>query len=409
MCMDDKSFPSQLWNDTTSQPDAAVNTWSGVASLHRAFIVAGVGIILTFVVRRLHQIRQLRRLERLHGCKKLPNESGRFQYDFLGIAKAIELGFHLRYRSFLRYTNALFMKYGETYASNVLVYRLIFTCNTENIKHLLSTAFTDFDSSPLRKHLFESITPHGIFTLDSTGWKKSREKLRSQLSNLRQIVDLNLCEQHFQAFLQHVPSNGQEFDIQSCVFALSLDMQTLFSLGESVDALGFSQSQEKKQFLADLLSVKERIVQDGFRGPLRYLYPKQRFIQSCRRARKYVMAHVTREVKTTTCMNKEDDGRPFRRAFNTETEEISQLADQALSVLLANDSMGTTLSGLFFCLSQDTRVVHKLRKSIIDTIGLTPPIWEQLASLRYVRCVLQEGETSVKCRSGACTYTKLVK
>lgn len=73
-------------------------------------------------------------------------------------------------------------------------------------------------------------------------------------------------------------------------------------------------------------------------------------------------------------------------------EEVSLLADQALSILLANDSMSTTLSGLFFCLSQDERVVKKLTASILDTVGLEPPTWGQLGSLHYVRWVLQEGE-----------------
>ncbi|KAJ5827877.1 cytochrome P450 [Penicillium robsamsonii] len=328
-----------------------------------------IALLVTILVRRLHQILTLRELERLHGCEQPPNEKDRFRYDILGIAKAIELAFYFRRRSSLAYTNALFEKYGETYTSNVLGYRLILTCNAENTKCLLSTAFADFDSSPLRKPLFEPITPHGIFTLDGAGWKKSRNKLRSRLSDLRKIIDLSLCEQHFQAFLRHVPSNGKAFNVQTCVFNLVLDMQTLFSLGVSVDTLGLSQPLEKKQFVADLLYIKEKIVEDGFRGPLRYLYSKQRFVHSCRRAREYVMSHATQ---------------------NEKDEDLNRETDQALSILLANDSMGTALSALFYCLSQDDRVVDKLRASIIDTIGLNPPTWGQLGSLDYIRCVLQE-------------------
>ncbi|KAE8415252.1 cytochrome P450 [Aspergillus pseudocaelatus] len=362
----------------------------GPAVLSKPLTVTVVGVILILLVRRLHWTLKLRKLERLYSCESLRNENGSFRYDFLGIAKAIELAFHFRRRSSLPYTNALFKKYGETYASNVLSYRLIFTCSAENIKHLLSTAFADFDSSPLRKPLFEPITPHGIFTLDGAGWKKSRDQLRTRLSNLRKIVDLDQCERHFQAFLQHVPPNGQAFEAQACAFALALDMQTLFSLGESVDALSFSQSREKKQFLTDLLFVKETIVQDGFRGPLRYLYPKQRFLQCCKRARRYVIAHVTRQLKERSSMSEKAEGVSPGRDCSTEDEQVSLRADQALSILLANDSMSTTLSGLFFCLSHDKRVVHKLRASILDAVGLAPPTWGQLGSLHYVRWVVQE-------------------
>ncbi|KAJ6168935.1 hypothetical protein N7497_001778 [Penicillium chrysogenum] len=259
---------------------------------------------------------------------------------------------------------------------------------------MLSTAFADFDSSPLRKPLFEPITPHGIFTLDGADWKRSREQLRNRLSNLRKVIDLGLCEQHFQAFLQHVPPNGQVFDVQRCTSALALDMQTRFSLGESVDALDFAQSHEKKQFVDDLDVIKERIVRDGFRGPLRHLMPKRAFYQSCCRARKYVMARARREVERQSSRIEKTKGGRAGNDFN-EFDEISQFADQAMSILLANDSMSTTLSGLFYCLSQDERIVKKLRTSIIDAIGLTPPTWSQLGILHYVRWVLQEGEESL--------------
>jgi hypothetical protein len=79
-----------------------------------------------------------------------------------------------------------------------------------------------------------------------------------------------MWEQHFQAFLKHVP-HGAIFGVQACNFALSLDMQALFSLGESVDALSFTQSRKKKkQFFYDLLLyVKNRIMDYGLRGLLR--------------------------------------------------------------------------------------------------------------------------------------------
>ncbi|KAJ5365581.1 hypothetical protein N7517_008467 [Penicillium concentricum] len=357
-------------------------------SLLGAILLAFVGIQIVLLARGLYQTRKLRALERLYGCEKLCDESD-FRYDVFGIVKAIKLGSHFRRRTSLLYTNSLFQRYGETYASDVLGHRLIFTCSAKNIKHMLSIAFVDFDSSPLRKPLFESITPHGIFTLDGADWKRSRGQMRNRLSNLRSVIDLDLCEQHFQAFLQHVPPNGQVFDVQRCTSALALDMQTRFFLGESVDALSFTQSQEKKQFIEDIEIVKEIIVRDGFRGPLRHLMPKRAFHKSCWRARKYIMAQARREVeRRSSSIEKTKDGHASTD-FN-KSEEISLFADQAMSIVFANDSMSTTLSGLLFCLSKDERIVKKLRASIIDAIGLTPPTWNQLGMLHYVRWVLQE-------------------
>ncbi|CAG8890374.1 unnamed protein product [Penicillium egyptiacum] len=306
---------------------------TGQGSLVPAILLACIGIPVVLLARRLYQIRKLRTLEQL------------------------KIGFSFRRRTSLLYTNSLFQGYGETYASNVLGHRLVFTCSAENIKHRLSTVFADFDSSPLRKPLFEPITPHGIFTLDGAHWKRSREQLRNRLSNLCKAIDLGLCEQHFQAILQHVPPNGQVFDVDV-----------------SVDALSFTQSQEKKQFVDDLDIVKERIVRDGFRGPLRHLVPKRAFHRSCWRARKYVMARARREAerRSSSRIEKTKGGRAGNDS-NNRLEEVSQFADQAMSILLTNDSMSTTLSGLFYCLSQDERIVEKLRTGIIDAIGFTPP------------------------------------
>ncbi|KAL4924527.1 cytochrome P450 [Aspergillus undulatus] len=271
----------------------------------------------------------------------------------------------------LPYTNALFRRYGETYTSYILGQRFVFTYNAENTKHILFRGLPGFDSSPLRKHMFECVTPHGIFTLDGEAWKVSRDQLRSRLSNPQKIVNLAVCEQLFQSFCKLVPPDGQAFNIQEAVFALSLDVQTSLFLGESVDALSPMQSQGKKQFVHDILLVKNRIVQDGFRGPLRHLFNKRAFLQGCKRMQAFV----------ETCAAK---------AAGESMEERRLFTDQVLSILLANDSMGTTLSGLFFCLSQDERVVQKLRQNVFEALGIEPPTWNQLGTLHYVRWSINE-------------------
>ncbi|KAJ5143478.1 uncharacterized protein N7515_002265 [Penicillium bovifimosum] len=354
---------------TLQPPSEAVRPESLLVVAALAFV--GCQIIL--LVRIPIRTQKLRALERAHGCGKLRDESEVFRYDFFGIMKAITLAFHFQQRMSLPYTNSLFQRYGETYASNVVGYRVIFTCNAENIKHMLSTRFADFDSSPLRKSLFEPITPHGIFTLDGADWKRSREQLRTRLSNLRKAIDLSLCEQHFQNFLLHVPPN-----------------ESVLSLGEAVDALSFPQSPAKRQFIDDLDLIKDRIVRDGFRGPFHHFVPKRAFNQACRRAREYVMACATREIDRREYRSDKIRDEHTEADADVKIEDISQFADQALSILLANDSMSTTLSGLLYCLSQDERVVHKLRASIIDTIGTSPPTWTQLGALHYVRWVLHE-------------------
>lgn len=360
------------------------------------FIILLSSFVVFSFLRRACRSRNLKILEASLGCERLPTESDRFPYDIFGIRKTLELASHFRNRTSLPYTDSLFRRYGETFASNVIGYRLIFTCNEQNTKHLLSTAFVDFDSSPLRKPLIEPITPHGILALDGPDWKTSSGQLRARLSDLRKAIDLTTCEQYFLAFLKKFPSDGQMFDFQPCAYALALDLQTAFILGESVDALSSTQSSEKKSFLVDLKIVKDTIARDGFRGPLRHLFSKRQFLQSCDRTREYVIRQAARQVQ------KQNHMAGISEKINTciaEDEQILVFTDQALSLLLANDTISTTLASIMFCLSKDERVVKKLRASIIDTIGLTPPTWEQLGSLQYVRWVMNEGSKPEKFRS----------
>ncbi|KAL4946094.1 hypothetical protein BDV06DRAFT_235340 [Aspergillus oleicola] len=339
-----------------------------------AILVLFIGTIAVLVLQRLYQVHQIRKFSQKHRCKPPPKETNHFLYDPLGIRKAIELGSHLQNRTLLPYLNALFRIYGQTYTSYILGNRFIFTYNTENTKHILAKGLPDFDSSPIRKHMFECVTPHGIFTLDGEGWKRSREEMRMRLSNPKTIVDLNVCEEVFQSFCKLVPPDEKIFNIQKNVFALSLDVQTSLFLGECVDALSPRQSPEKKQFVDDILIVKDRIVSDGFRGPLRHLFSKRTFLQACKGMQHYVEARAEKVVGAGESM----------------TEAKRLFTDQVLSILLANDSMGTALSGLFFALSQDERVVRKLRKSVLETIGTRLPEWKDLATLTYVRCSINE-------------------
>lgn len=353
-----------------------------------------VGLLIDLLVRRLQRSKELREFSRTHGCEEPPNESD-FRYDFFGIAKAFEVVINLHRRSFIDYTTSLFRDYGETYATQVLSKRITLTSSATNIKHILTAGFEDFDTTPLRKQLFEPITPHGIFTLDGPEWKKSRDQLRGWFSNLRKIVDLNMCEQHFQVFLRHVPPEGQVFDVQTWNFPLIWDIFGSFTLGESLEALSVTQSSEKRTFCEDLAHIKWEITQGGFRGPFRHLYAMSDFLESCARAKRYVMTRAIRagEERESARENIVESAENYSlvRGMRMKIDEPSQLAEHAMSILIASDTMATTLTGLLFCLSQNPRVVHKLRASIIESLGLTPPTHEQLASLHYVRWVINEG------------------
>lgn len=200
-------------------------------------------VTFTIILRGLLRYRALRRFSASYGCKDAASE--RF-YDYLGIIKIIKSTHYLLKKTALANSVSLFEKYGETYASRLLAQRVFFTCDPRNIKHVLVTRFVDYDSSTVRVHLFRPITEHGIFAVDGPEWKLARDLYRNQFSHTRSIIDLDVQEQHFQGFLRRVPSAGKPFDLEALFLNLVLDLTTAFALGESLDSLNPSQSDDKR-------------------------------------------------------------------------------------------------------------------------------------------------------------------
>ncbi|RAL11208.1 cytochrome P450 monooxygenase afumB [Aspergillus homomorphus CBS 101889] len=353
--------------------------------------VALLSIVAVTLLLLLRTSRKFYQHERQLGCGEVTSEDVSW-IDFLGITKLVEFARHFQHKTALEYTDQLFTRYGSTYMSKILGYRIHFTCDPKNIKHILSTGFADYDSSKLRGPLFNPITPHGIFTVDGPDWRAMRDQLRTQLSNNRGICDFAMFERQFQILLQHVPSNGQKFDIQASFISLAIDIQSEFALGDSISNLHPSPAPAKKHFAEDLHVIKETIVRDGFRGPLRHLSSKLEFRQSCVRARRFVMGYAEREMAKHSAvkMQTSDQGYYFMRGLCDRGADAAQLANQTLSILLANDSIATTLSGIFFLLSQHKWVVSRLRQSILDEIGSDLPTYDQLTKLVYLRYVIQE-------------------
>ncbi|RAH49289.1 cytochrome P450 monooxygenase afumB [Aspergillus brunneoviolaceus CBS 621.78] len=353
--------------------------------LFRLGVMAFATLIWLLTLRQAHKIYAL---EQQYGCGNVVKEKAP-RWDLLGVTKLLEFAHHFRSKTALEYTDRLFKIYGNTYMSQILGYRIHFTCDPTNIKHILSTNFADYDSSKLRGHLFDPITPHGIFTVDGPDWRAIRDQLRIQMSNNRRICDLAMFEQQFQTFLQCVPPDGQKFDIQECFISLAIDIQSRFAFGDSIDTLHPCPSPAKKRFAQDLHIIKETIVRDGFRGPLRHLSTKLEFQQSCARARRFIIDYAEREVAKGQSQDSAE-GYYLMMGLRDKGADAAQLANQALSILLANDSIATTLSGIFFLLSRHERVVSKLRQTIMEEIGSNPPTYDQLMKIAYLTHVIHE-------------------
>lgn len=351
----------------------------------------------TVSLQKLLRYRAYRLLAKTHGYQDPPKECS---YDILGFYKIIRATHHLLNKTALVYTSELFERYGETYASKLLTQTVLFMCDPRNIRHALVTRFVDYDSSVVRVHLFRPITEKGIFAVDGLDWKLARNLYQDQFSNTRSVMDFEMHEKHVQSLLRRVPSTGKPFDLQPLFFKLTLDLTTAFALGESVDSLSLSQSDEKRHFVQALLYVKKIIARDGFLGPVHVLLSKRKFYKACSDVHRYVDCVIERAPEKK--WQEDEQGGQMRdtrsrpsllQGLMENSSNVVELRDGVISILIAGiDSVATLLSTTFWLLAQDERIYQKLRTSVLDTIGQELPSYDQLKSLAYLRYVFNEGQ-----------------
>jgi cytochrome P450 len=139
-----------------------------------------------------------------------------------------------------------------TVTSRILMQRIVFTHEPENIKAMLATQFSDFGKGEPFRDEWGEFLGDSIFTTDGAQWHSSRQLLRPQFSKDR-ISDLHCFEEHFQTLVKAIanggPLNGEEqaidlekangrtLDISDLFFRFTLDVTTDFLLGADTKSL----------------------------------------------------------------------------------------------------------------------------------------------------------------------------
>ena len=362
-----------------------------------ALLTVPLSITIIEGVRKLSRYHTSRRSARSHGCKDPPFEN---PYDLFGLLKTISSTRHLLKKTALASATESFGKYGETYTSRIIGEKSVFTCDPRNIKQVLVARFVDYDSSVTRAHILRPITEHGIFAVDGAEWKVARDMYRNQFSNTRRIIDLEVQERHFQAFLSRLSSLRPPYDLQPLFLNLTLDLTTAFAMGESVDSLSFAQPDDKKHFVESLIYLKKRMARDGFIGPLHVLLSKKDFYRACADVKRYVERYIAEALDRrqqrkgdSLLQGKGSEGYNLLDGLTENSDDMVSLRDAVITILIAGiDSVAGLLSTTFWLLARDERVFQKLRANTLEYIGQEAPTYEQLRNFSYLRQVLNEGK-----------------
>ncbi|KAL9000148.1 MAG: hypothetical protein Q9188_005739 [Gyalolechia gomerana] len=398
-------------------------------------LVAFSGTLLLYAVYcQLIYLVSSNKFARRYGCK--PARADRHWDPILGVDFVISTIHASRGKYQLEDLAQRFATIGRTFTSNVLGEVLIFTDEPKNTQAVLATHFNDFDIGELRRQATVKLLGHGIFNADGAYWQHSRALIRPNFVR-KQVADLPLMEHHVRHMMSHLPGNGTPVDIQPFFFRMTLDTATEFLFGRSINSLRPDATAESKHFSWAFDYSLGCIAQKMRLGKFNWMYQDRKYTEACKFIHNYVRPIIADAVvhrreknyqsdkptlvsgaaaaieakKAAEAAAKQgknnalirektddddDDGNAQRYTFLYElakhTGNEKELRDQIINTLIAGrDTTASLMSSTLFILSRRPDVWAKLQAEVTASLdGKTPPTFEQIKDMKYLRFVLHE-------------------
>ncbi|KOS19855.1 Cytochrome P450 52A11 [Escovopsis weberi] len=332
-----------------------------------------------------------------------------------------------------------FRALGPTYVSRRWTWETVYTRDEHNIKHVLATAFDDFQLPELRISAMAGLLGSGIFTLNGHSWATARGVLRGALAKQDRDASMEKLERYFQALLRRVvPHQAQkdqtqdqkqdqdqdqdqgpavEVDLQPLFFWLAMDFATDLLMGRSTNTLEEGDSRgcgREEQFVQDYLTCSSEIVHKMRLGPLQFLSLNGAARRARRRIFRYIDGFIEESLRDQgEGVSGEGEmaemggrggrgrgrgpgggggrGRTVLSELAAITEDRKQLRDQILHILVAGrDTTACLLSNLFFVLARKPETYAKLRREVFSIAGEKPPTAKMLHQMQYLKWCVQE-------------------
>ncbi|USW56173.1 Putative cytochrome P450 [Septoria linicola] len=362
----------------------------GSPLLCNVFTFAIIGVFLTKILSHFDQERRIRRLG-----KRATSVRTHTPFNLGMLFQA--LWYFSKYRNhefwWKMFEKTGDKKYPYTVESITLGGRIVFTADEENVKAILATQFADYGKGPQFRKEWKDFLGLSIFTTDGDIWHNSRQLLRPQFIKDR-VSDLQKFEHHVQKLLPMLAgdSNGATVRVDDLIYRFTLDAATDFLFGTGVGSLDNGET-EFAQAFAEVQRVQATIARAG---PIRGFVPKKSFYASLDILNKFTDRYIDQalalppdELEKKT---KSDEGYTFLHAIAAYTRDRQVLRDQLVAVLLAGrDTTAVTLSWLFYELSQNPKIVAKLREEIVGRVGEhREPTYDDLKSMRYLNHAINE-------------------
>ncbi|KAF2147782.1 n-alkane-inducible cytochrome P450 [Myriangium duriaei CBS 260.36] len=343
---------------------------------------------------RLKRFLIRRRFARQHGCQPVARSLNRDPFLGLDLFPGI-IRAYLKH-SILELICRNFRIHGNTVAVKELHRRVILTIEPENIKTILSLKFKDY-SLGHRLAAFKPLLGEGIFTTDGYHWITSRALIRPSFTR-DQVADLTSFENLIQDLFLLLPHDGKTVvDLQDLFFRYTVDSATDFLFGQSVGTL--KKTHAELDFAEAFQYAQKAVIIRGTLGPLNMIYRDRKADECERICRDFAQQFVDEAFQAVERQKDEKEQRldenvrpkhTFSHELASRTSEKRRVLDEVMNVLLAGrDTTASMLSNLFFMLAKNPAIWQKLRSEVAILQG-RPPTYEELRSLKYVQCCLNE-------------------
>ena len=293
----------------------------------------------------------------------------------------------------------------NTFSVNFLGSTVIYTIEPENVKAIFATNFEDYGIPKTRK-IALGIFGKGIFTSDGHHWEASRRLLRPNFVR-SQVGDMPALEKHVFSLIEKIPKDGRVVDMHGLFSDLTMDSATELFFGESTHMLRGNPHPKAVRFTQAFNYVSERLSIRMGVGRLATYIPDQKFHKGVRDLKDFVDIYVSRAMDLRKKSYEEQRiaeelAKKGRYVFLPELAKSgydkSRIAAELMNALTAGRGSITSLLTVFwYTIARRPDVFQKLRNEIIQTLGLRPPTFEELKSLKYLNWTLKESKYSSQC------------
>ncbi|KAF9007213.1 CYP63 cytochrome P450 monooxygenase-like protein [Cyathus striatus] len=299
-----------------------------------------------------------------------------------------------------------------------------FTDSPEYIKAILATDVGNFVKGEIFRSVMYPVLGTGVFNSDGEMWKFHRSISRPFFSRDR-ISHFNIFDKHVDAVVGHARrrmNEGYALDFQDLMSRFTLDSATEFLFGSCVNSLESSlpypenappylnsqMHNEPANIFAKafrdaqwVIAVRERC---GWAWPLLEITKNKTaqpmsiinahiepIINEALRKKEAAVKEGLWEEKTIGSSEVADDETLLDHLVRI-TSDPKVLRDETLNIMIAGrDTTASTLSYVFYFLSQYPSVASRLREEILEKVGIDRrPTYADIREMKYLRAVINE-------------------